>query len=184
MGPACARHRSAGRSRSCPLDTRTRGRPVRGKAWGEGSTAGPAQALRLRRPRPCRLATPSAFSGRRGSGRWAGPWLRGWLRPRGFLLGDRGRPLYTACLLARTYGRRAPLVCSDLGTKFKDFKSTSWRLLRATARRSGLSPLSCGRRHFTCVGARTLRHEPARLQRSAPAVLLPLQPRLADGPGR
>lgn len=147
---------------------------------GEGSTAGLRRRPAFVGHAPSRLGTPSASSGRRGVGRWAGPWLR----PRGFLLGERGRPSHTAFVLARACGRRAPLVCSDLGTKFKDFKSTSWRLLRATARRSGVSPLSGGRRHFTCVGARALRHEPARLQRSAPAVLLPLRPRLADGPGR
>lgn len=69
-----------------------------------------------------------------------------------------------ACLLARACKRRAPLVCSALGTKFKDFKSTSWRLLRATARRRGWPPLSCGRRHLTCIGTQVFRHEPARLR--------------------
>lgn len=51
MGPACARLRSAGRRRSCPQDTRTRGKPVRGTAGG-GQHGGSAQAPRLRRPRP------------------------------------------------------------------------------------------------------------------------------------
>lgn len=183
MGRACARLRSAGRSCSCPQDTRTRGKPVRGIAGGRAARRVCAGAPPSQATPPAALARPPPLRGGSESGGGRDPGS-GWLRPRGSLLGERGRPPHTAFVLARACGRRAPLVCSDLGTKFKDFKSTSWRLLRATARRSGLSPLSGGRRHFTCVGARALRHEPARLQRSAPAVLLPLRPRLADGPGR
>lgn len=40
-------------------------------------------------------------------------------------------------LLVPAYGGRALLGRADLGTKFKDFKSTSWRLLRAKALWSG-----------------------------------------------
>lgn len=45
-------------------------------------------------------------------------------------------PPPTAFPLERACKRRTPLGRADLGTKFKDFKSTSWRLLEARALRS------------------------------------------------
>lgn len=131
MVPACAHHRASGRSRSCPRDTRTPGRPVRGTAGG-GQRGGSAQAPRLHRPRPQGPCPhPLHLWGGADPGGWEGPRLHGRLRPRGLLLGDRGRPPHAVCLLARECERRAPLVCSDLGTKFKDFKSTSWRAFKS-----------------------------------------------------
>lgn len=75
VGPTCAHQRSAGRRRSRPQDTRTRGRPVRGRAAGMG--VGSAAGLR-RRPAseghaPSGLyPRPLASLGRRGSGRVGG----------------------------------------------------------------------------------------------------------------
>lgn len=126
---------------------RTRG-PAGGRFAGERRGWGWAARRVCAGAPPPQATPPAAFTpallplwGGADRGGWAGPWFRGWPRPRGLLLVERGRPPHAVCLLARACGRRAPLVCSDLGTKFKDFKSTSWRLLRATARRRGRSPL-------------------------------------------
>lgn len=96
-----------------------------------------------RRPRPhggsCQLTQHlgGGEGGPRSVGGALAPGLAPPLRPP---IGQARASSDAACLLARACKRRAPLVCSDLGTKFKDFKSTSWRLLRAKARRSCWPP--------------------------------------------
>lgn len=82
-------------------------------------------------PRPA----PAAASFRtRGAGKKEGGWASqlgpasaasnwAWVRT----------PPPTAFLLERACEQRTPLGRVDLGTKFKDFKSTSWRLLGDTA---------------------------------------------------
>jgi hypothetical protein len=140
-GPACVHHRLSGRSRSCPQDMRTLEKPVRGITEGGcGERAAwrvcaedqpPSQAT----PTWACLPAPSATLGRRGSGRVGGAQAPGLAPPPRPPIGRARASSHAACLLARLCKRRAPLVCSDLGTKFKDFKSTSWRLLRAAARR-------------------------------------------------
>lgn len=125
--------------------------------WGRGRAAwrvyADAQPPSQATPTQAFSPAPSASLGRRGSGCVGGALAPGLAPPPRPPIGQARASSHAACLLARACRRRAPLVCSDLGTKFKDFKSTSWRLLRATARRSGWPSLSCGRRHLTCIGA-------------------------------
>ena len=78
------------------------------------------------RPRP----RPPHLSGRevleREEGGWA--WRLGPASAASHWARVRGRPP-AALPLDRACELRAPLGRADLGTKFKDFKSTSWRLL-------------------------------------------------------
>lgn len=99
--------------------------PDRGHAALRGPAFGPAPRV------PASFRMPGA-GWQAGGGAWrAGPasaasnWA--WMRP--------APP--AAFPLGRASQSRVPLGRADLGTKFKDFKSTSWRLLEARTLRSG-----------------------------------------------
>lgn len=143
-GPVCAHHRRRGRSRSCPQDMRTPGRPVRGITGEAGQHGGCTQAPRRLAGHAymggsCQL-TQHLWGGEGGPRHVGGALAPGLTPPLRPPIGQARASSHAACLLARACKRRAPLVCSGLGTKFKDFKSTSWRLLRAKARRSCWPP--------------------------------------------
>lgn len=129
---------------------------------------------------PTRACLPAASAtlGSRGSGCVGGALAPGLAPPPRPPIGRTKASSHAACLLARASKRRAPLVCSDLGTKFKDFKSTSWRLLRPAARRIGSPatsflwslppplhwiPSFCGMSRRTCSDLRRRSSCPCRL---------------------
>lgn len=79
-------------------------------------------------------APASASFRTRGAGREEGRPASGWPRLRSLPLGAGEGAPPAASPLERACERRAPLGRADLGTKFKDFKSTtSWRLLEDSA---------------------------------------------------
>ena len=137
MAALCTHRSSSDTSRSRLQDEiRTRRRPapqteeesvagtrMRGRSPPRAAEPRPPRAPRPR-PRPPRLSGRAERA--REEGGWA--WRLGPTSAASHWARVRGRPP-AALPLDRACERRAPLGRADLGTKFKDFKSTSWRLL-------------------------------------------------------